>query len=486
MRRALAITVLALLTACKSDPGGEGAACEKKEDCAEGLSCVDGVCTKLEQASEPEASAYCTTLEALAGNWTFDTTVVGAEDLVSKGINGHFQMTVKVDGCNATIALTKTGHDDTVYTKAKIQHSEGPLHESATIPGAAEIMVSLKDKPTHELIFMVRDKQLFGHFRYVESEWNRAGMWGYLRGVPEGTALAEVENFEVQPCEVKCLTQCDADRRKADQTLDQAALSACMTSCSAGPPSTDAPVVAGCTPGKPMHEHLSLHVNGPAKSIEELCAKVFETKKADAGITEAGPICQREPEVDGKPTERALAKARFEGSFHNAQLLEVGLHTDSYATDLVLAMETEAGWFWTDSIVNLEASAGGLAISIKSMSLRPRELVSAVGREVIAEVDVYTTDSDLGINEVSIDETRLAVVCSTGSPPVCVRVITNWSSERTLISREGDDPKKHPDLRAAKGEVYLAILPGDLVSVSAPADARAEDRELAGIYAWPK
>jgi hypothetical protein len=494
MRRALGTTLLAgfaslsLLVGCKDDPGGEGAACEKKEDCAEGLSCVDGVCSKLEAPAEAEPSAYCKTVEALAGSWTFDTTVVGAEDLTSKGINGHHQMTVTVDGCTGNVELTKTGHDDTVYTKAKIQHSQAALRESATIPGAAEIVVSLKDKPTHELTFLVRDKQLLGHWRYVESEWNRAGMWGYLRGVPSGTALAEVENFEVQPCEVKCLTQCDATRRKADQTLDQPALAACMTACSGEQPAQGGQLVVGCGPGAPLHEQLLLGVNGPAKSIDELCGKAGAELMAASGLSSTAQVaCKRDPQVDGKPAERALGKSRFDGSFLNAQLLEIGVQDAAYAGHLILALETEAGWFWTDSIADLSTSGvGGITVGIESMTLRPRDLVSAVGRELIAEVEVRTTDTDLGVNEVATDETQLAVVCSTGSPPVCLRTITKWSSERKLIEPKGDDPKKHPDLRSARGEIYLAVLPGDLVSISAPADARPVDRELAGIYAWPK
>lgn len=96
MRRALATLVLAGFSslsvgACKSEPGGEGASCSKKEDCAQELSCVDGVCTKLEAPAEAEPSRYCATVEALAGSWTFDTTVIGAEDLTSRGINGHFR-----------------------------------------------------------------------------------------------------------------------------------------------------------------------------------------------------------------------------------------------------------------------------------------------------------------------------------------------------------------------------------------------------------
>lgn len=493
MRRALASLALAgcfslSVGACKSEPGGEGASCSKKDDCTDGLSCVDGVCTKLAGPSEPEPSRYCATVEALAGSWTFDTTVVGAQDLSSRGINGHFQMTATIDGCAGTIALTKTGHDDTVYSKAKIQQSEATLRESTTIPGAAEVTVSLKGKPTHELTFMVRDKQLLGHFRYVEGEWNRAGMWGYLRGVPAGQALAEVENFEVQPCEVKCLTQCDATRRKADQTLDAPALAACMTACSAPAGQPESPPALGCSPGKPMHEQLLLGVNGPAKSIDELCGKAGAALIAAAGLSSTAQVsCKKDPEVGGKPSEKTLGKGRFDGSFLNAQVLEIGTFDVGYTGHLILALETEAGWFWTESIVDLSVSGvGGMSIGIESLTLRPRELLSAVGRELIVDIEVRATDSDLGVNEVSIDDSKLVVVCSTGSPPVCVRATSDWSSERTLIDPKGDDPKKHPDLRAARGEVYLSILPGDLVSVSTPPDARPDDRQLAGIYAWPK
>jgi hypothetical protein len=335
---------------------------------------------------------------------------------------------------------------------------------------------------------MLRDKQLLGHFRYVETEWDRTGMWGYLRGVPAGQALAEVEDFEVQPCEVKCLSRCDATRRKADQTIDAPALAACMTACSGQPGETEPPPVVGCGPGKPMHEQLLLGVNGPAKSIDELCGKAGAALMAANGLSSAAQVaCKREPEVDGKPTERALGKTRFDGSFLNAQLLEIGYLDAGYIGHLILALETEAGWFWTESIADLSVSGvGGTSVGVESMTLRPRELLSAVGRELIADVEVRATDTDLGVNEVSIDDAKHVVVCSTGSPPVCVRATTDWSSERTLIEPKGVDRKQHPDLRSARGEVYLSILPDDLVSISTPPDARVGDRQLAGIYAWPK
>src|SRR5690606_9999429 len=121
MRRALASTfllcTLAAASCRKSEPGAQGAACEQKDDCISGLSCVDGVCTKIDAGEITTATNYCTTLTSLAGSWTFDTTVIGAEDLAPRGINGHFQMKVHVEGCAGTIELTKTGHDDVVYTK---------------------------------------------------------------------------------------------------------------------------------------------------------------------------------------------------------------------------------------------------------------------------------------------------------------------------------------------------------------------------------
>ena len=44
----------------------------------------------------------------------------------------------------------------------------------------------------------------------------------------------------------------------------------------------------------------------------------------------------------------------------------------------------------------------------------------AAGREVMSEMRVRVTDSDLGANEVSVDETKRVVVCTTGAPPTCV------------------------------------------------------------------
>lgn len=488
MRRALASTFLLCTLAAagcrKSEPGAQGAACEQKDDCISGLSCVDGVCTKLDAGEITTATDYCTTLTSLAGSWTFDTTVIGAEDLAPRGINGHFQMKVHVEGCAGTIELTKTGHDDVVYTKNKIQRSEATLSESKRIPGAAEVTVSLKGKPTHVMTFMVRDGKLFGFYNYAESEWTRAGMWGYLRGVPEGGELSAVEDFAVQPCEVKCLTQCDAVRREFDGTLDAAALSSCMQSCGGEQPNV------GCGPGTPLHEQLRLAVSGPVKTFDELCAKAGADVIAASGHegAETSPTCKTEPEIKGKPSARKLGKSRFAGSFFTAQVIEIGfLDIDSgYTGHLLLALETDGGWYWTAPLADLSVMGlDGISVGLESLTLRPRDVLSATGREALVEYGVRTTDSDLGLNEVAIDETDQVVVCTVGAPPSCLRTTTRWSSERTLIDSKGDDPKKHPDLHSARGELYIALLPGDLVSISAPSDAREADRALTGIYAWP-
>lgn len=488
MRRTLAPVCLLVLPmslglfACKSEPGGEGASCTKKEDCVEGLSCLDGVCTNLGGDASAQPTGYCATLAELAGDWRFDTTVIGAEDLAPRGINGHFQMQVSVEDCAGKINLSKTGHDDVEYSTNKIQRSEAALSESQQIPGAAEATVSLKDKPSHTMTFVVRDGQLYGHYHYAESEWTRAGMWGFLRGVKAGQDLAEVEDFEVQPCEVKCLTQCDATRREADGTLDEPALAACMTACGGEEP------IVGCGPAKPLPEELGVGVNGPAKSLDDLCSKATTAILAANGLGAGGGDvrCETEPKIKGKPSSRKLGKGRLNGSFLSAQLLQVGYFDAGYVGHLILALETEAGWYWTESLADLSmAGIGGMTVETKSLSLRPREMLSPVGREVVVESVVELADSDLGVNEISIDKTQRTLVCATGSPPTCVSLTTSWSSERTLIDDE-DDAKKHPNLRSERGEVYIAILPGDLVSISASPDARAADRELAGIYAWPK
>jgi hypothetical protein len=487
MRLALApsfaiVIGLALAPACKAEPGDAGAACTKKTDCVDGLSCLDSTCTKLD-ADPVEVSRHCASLAALAGTWTFDTTVIGAEDLASRGINGHFQMTVSVDDCEGKVELIKTGYDEVVFAKSKVQTSEAALSESQQIPGAIEATVSLKGKPTHTMTFMLRDGQLFGYYHYVDAEWKRAGIWGYLRGVEAGQDLADVEDFSVQPCEVQCLTQCDAARRRADATLDEPSLAACLTACG-----SDEPIV-GCGSGAALPEQLLVSVNGPAKSLDELCTKATAELLAGNGLspTEADVRCEQEPQIKDKPTKRAVTKRRLGGSFNHAQLLQVGYFDAGYTGHLILALETEAGWFWTDSLADISmAGVGGVSVTTKSLTLRARDLLSVVGREVMAEITIGITDSDMGVNEVSFDTTKHLIVCSTGSPPVCMQLSVDWSSERTLIDDSDDDPKQHPDLGAARGELYLALLPGDLVSISTPADARATDRELAGIYAWPK
>jgi hypothetical protein len=474
---------LALFAGCKSEPGGEGEACTKKEDCAEGLSCVDNSCTKLGGESAAQPTAYCETVAALAGTWAFDTTVVGAEDLAPRGINGHYEMTVAVDNCTANIQLIKTGYDDVKYSEKKVQTSDAALAESKQIPRAAEATVSLKGKPTHTMTFVVRDGQLFGFWQSTGDEWARAGMWGFLRGVQKGQDLAKVEDFAAQPCEVACLTQCDVARRRADATLDEPALAACLTACSAGQP------ILGCGPGKPLAPELVVAVAGPVKSIDELCAKLSAELLAEHGskLPASAVTCDRKPPVNDKPASRSLNKGALAGSFNAAELLQVSYFDSAYYGWLILALETEAGWFWTKPLMDVSSSGvGGVSTSTTSLVLRARELLSPVGREVVAELAMEITDSDLGVNEVALDEHKYVTVCSAGSPPVCVETTIGWSSQRTLIDDKGDDPKKHPDLYSRRGELYLSFLPGDLLSISAPEGAREQDQQLSGIYAWPK
>ena len=102
-----------LVSGCGSKPGVKGAACEQTSDCVEGLDCVEGVCAAASTPESAEPSAYCQTLTDLVGDWRFDTTVVGAETLSSRGINGHYLLTVAGEGCEATVSLTTTA---TSYT----------------------------------------------------------------------------------------------------------------------------------------------------------------------------------------------------------------------------------------------------------------------------------------------------------------------------------------------------------------------------------
>lgn len=494
---ATALLALTSFAACKSTPAREGGSCSKKRDCAEGSSCLDGVCTKLAEdaarakptvklATKPttKLAVYCATAAALAGTWTFDTTVVGAERLAPRGTNGHYEMSVVVVDCIASATLTKSGYDEVVYSKDKIQTSKATLDESAQIVGAAEATFSLAGKPSHTMIFMVRDGQLFGHWQSTGDEWTRGGMWGYLRGVPAGQDLAEVEDFSVQPCEVACLTQCDAARRTADATLDKPALAACMSACGGEQP------IVGCGPGEPLPEPLITGISGPAKSLDALCEKAGAELLAQAGL-EPGQVdlrCDLKPKVKAKPASRTLGKGALNGSFQAAQLIQVGYFDVGYTGSVRLALATEAGWFWTKPLMDVSmAGIGGVSVTTTSLVLRPAELLSCPGREVVVELAMQTTDSDLGVNEVSIDDQNYLVVCSTGSPPACMRMTSTWASQRTLIDPDlENDPNDHPDLRAEQGELYLGFLPGDLLSISTPASARAADRKLHGIYAWPR
>ncbi len=474
-RSAAALGLLCVLGSCKSDPGGEGADCKVKEDCAEGLSCLDNKCTNLELAPDAPPTPWCAALGDLGGEWIFDTTVIGAEDLVSRGINGHYKLAITVDDCTGLAAVTKTGFDKTNYSEAKVQRSEAQLVESKQIANGAEITVALKGKPTHTFTFVVRDGQLFGFWQAAGDEWTRAGMWGFVRGVKADQVLADVEDFSVQPCEVACLTECDAARRSSDQTLDEAGLGACMTACGAGE-------YTPCPQAATLPDSLRLKVEGPVASQAEACTKI-------ASVLGSGAIeCNEQPLVGDKPVARVLEGKSLGGSFEQVKLVQVGfVGVGGYKGSLHLLMHTKTGWYWTAAIADLSVAAlGGASLAITNLDLRSRDLLPALaGREIYIDAGIEAVSSNVATNEIETDETDRSVVCSGGDAPTCVVVTRHWAARRALIKRKGDDPAKHPDLFDESGEVFLAVLPGGRISVSTPPEARAEDRELAGIYAWP-
>lgn len=475
-RSVAAFAGLALLGSCKSDPGGEGADCKAKEDCADGLSCLDSKCTKLaDDAESAEATPWCAALGDLTGEWAFDTTVIGAKDLAARGINGHYQLAVTVTDCTAQAQVTKTGHDKTKYSEAKVQRSDAPVSESKRIANAAEATVALKGKPTHTFTFMVRDGQLFGFWQSTDEEWARAGMWGFLRGAKSDQALADVEDFSAQPCEVACLTECDVARREGDKTLDDPGLGACMTACGAGER-------LRCPSAPALPESLRLAVEGPVASQAEACATI-------GTALGSGPIeCNEQPLVGDKSVAKVLEGKVLGGSFEQVKLVQVGfVGVSGYKGSLHLLLNTKAGWYSTGSIADLSVAAlGGASLAISNLDLIARDLVIGLaGREIVVEVGVEASSSNAAINEVETDDTDRTVVCSGGDPPTCVVVTRQWSAKRTLIKRKGDDPAKHPDLFDQSGEVSLSFLPEGRISVSTGAEARPEDRELAGIYDWP-
>lgn len=469
--------LLVLIGACKDKPVEEGGSCAAKEDCAEGLSCLDGKCTKLGEPAPAALSPFCEQLAALEGEWTFDTTVIGAHDLESRGINGHYQMTVTRTECSGQAQLTKTGHDSVKYSESKIQRSDTTLAESARVTNAIEAAVSLKGKPTHTFTFMVREGQLFGFWQATGDDWESSGRWGFLRGVEAGQTLVEPEDFSAQPCEIGCMTRCDVARREIDQTLDSAGLGSCLTACKAGE------VIDACKPASGLPAELRLAVHGPVANPEALCSKAGPEL---LGPSESGaPHTCDAPMIKEKPSERVLDKRALGGSFAQAKLLQIGRVDVGYQGVLVLALQTDSGWYWTDPLYDLSVSGvGGRSIWLERAVLRARELLPAEGREAVVEFAIEDSDSDMGVNEIEVHKAERVAVCTRGAPPLCMLLTSEWSSERGLIERKGDDPKDHPDLFERQGKVYFSVLPEGRVSISTPPDAAPEDRKLAGIYSW--
>ncbi|NJK31367.1 MAG: hypothetical protein HC927_02520, partial [Deltaproteobacteria bacterium] len=104
-------------------------------------------------------------------------------------------------------------------------------------------------------------------------------------------------------------------------------------------------------------------------TAEELCNKAA-TELLGPSKSGAPHTCS-DPLIKEKPAARTLDKRTLGGSFSEAKLIQIGRVDVGYQGVLVLAMQTEAGWFWTNPLYDLGVSGvGGHTVGLERAVLR--------------------------------------------------------------------------------------------------------------------
>ncbi len=180
-------------------------------------------------------SGECDELTALAGQWRFTTITTGARKDKRLGVHEFYEMTVSVEQCAATAALSKTGRDGREpFEEQKVPRAfatlspgEGPhaFGHGATF----ELRNQAGEGSGHRFVFVREGERLLGTWRHTGKRWRRQAQYGVLEGRAGSDAQPPAPDRSTQPCAVQCLTPLDATQMI--EGVDQAMLAECIAAC---------------------------------------------------------------------------------------------------------------------------------------------------------------------------------------------------------------------------------------------------------------
>jgi hypothetical protein len=366
----------------------------------------------------------CPTLKALAGAWKFHTEVAASRVLSSSGLNGFYELQVDLDGCHATVSVTKTG-----YTGRSYGAEDRPSGTAELVAGTGpwafgwmstfQLRTPDEEGADLEFLFVADGERLSGVYRQRGERWTKTGLTGFLQGSRDGEIPSDPSLGE-QPCTVRCAVTCDVSHR--DERLMPDALAGCMSACE--PSGTEIPQ---CGDAKELPAAHALKMTGPRK-VKDVCDGLGG--------------CVKKITV-GKDRAPWLAARRFDAQFEGARFI-APKKKDKRPR---LAVKTAKGWFVSDPLVGA-THKGGLELA----RLYSRHLAEGEGRRHL-----------FGLVASQIRGERLEAYfqCRVdGGVPHCVQI---------------------PKTRS----MFVSPLPGGAISVGpAPEGEAVEGAPPPGVYTW--
>lgn len=183
--------------------------------------------------------AGCEAGTALAGDWRFNTVVLGSRTGSGRGVNGYYQASFEAADCGVRGEIRKSGYASHrwSYSDHQVASIRGDVDTLAGVQPMVRMTVSLhkpggKAGPQMEITLGADGDQLYGWWRYIGAERFQSGFWGSLsghRGHVEPPRLST--RVEGLPCAVQCAIGCDGGLSNADSAAYAQSATRCWRRC---------------------------------------------------------------------------------------------------------------------------------------------------------------------------------------------------------------------------------------------------------------
>lgn len=158
----------------------------------DGDSLREGAALSAPAAAGSDALDACRLAESLAGEWVFDTHVLGAkraQQFAVDTVRAHYRLHVHAASCKPIAQVVRTGYTQDSLLRPADPEPTGPMLLAPSASGRSfggQVQL-LRQGSTNSAIDLAvrltaRDGRLFGLWRNEGQERDRAGMWGAIAG----------------------------------------------------------------------------------------------------------------------------------------------------------------------------------------------------------------------------------------------------------------------------------------------------------------